>query len=221
MGLFRKRSGDGSRQASAGGGGGAFASATALGAMALSCYSYYETALKADSLRLYVAPVIEYADPYNGPFDVYVLPLTITNAGARSGVALSFDLEVTNPTTGETKRYYSAGFGKWRAASEGTSDAFAPITVAGRESETRQIIFYPRDEETIDRLVEAEGTYQFRLTLNSAPVDRLPAPLDLEAESGQVSVAFAMEIGAIDYRSFDNGGTTSFRHADYAPVVSD
>lgn len=200
---------------------GGFASVSAIVALIFSTYSFYETVWKAEDLRLFVPPVIEFSDPSNGPFDVFVVPVTIANAGARPGVALAFDLEVTNPRTGGVKRYYAAGFGSWRAASEGQWTPFAPISVAGRAQETRQILFYPRAEEEIDRHIETEaGEYGFRLTLRTASIDRLPEPL-FGAAGGPKPLEFDMTIDGLDYRAFNNGGTIGFRRPDYQPVTSD
>lgn len=200
---------------------GGFANISALVALIFSSYSFYETVWKAEDLRLFVPPVIEFSDPANGPFDVFVITLALANTGARAGVALSIDLDVTNPRTGDVKRYYAAGFGSWRAASQGQSEPFAPISVAGRTQETRQILFYPRAEETIDRHVETEaGSYGFRLTLNAASIDRLPASVFGERD-GPVTLEFEMQVDGLDYRRFNEGGTISFRRADYRPVASE
>lgn len=213
MGLFGGREGAG--------GGGMFANLSAAAALLFSGYSFYETVWRAEDLRLFVSPLIQYADPYNGPFDVYGVPVTIANTGARAGVILSFDLEVANPRSGETKRYYSADFGAWKEAYNREAEPFAPITVPGREAITRQILFYPRNGEEVDRLVETDpGTYQFKLTLNAAPVERLPEALGGGAASAE-TIAFEMEIDGVDYRAFNEGGTISLRRPDYAPVVSD
>lgn len=200
-------------------GGGWLANGLALLAIVFSGYSFYETVVKSDALTLYVSPTMDFADPSRGPFDVFVLPVTIANAGARPGVALSFDLEVTDQQ-GAVKRYYAAGFGSWRAAWDGPIDPFTPVSVAGREAETRQILFFPRASEEIDRHIAVEGgSYGFRLTMNRATPERSlfsdgegPAPL---------VVAFDMEIDNLDYRNFQEGGTMTFRRPDYAPVVAE
>lgn len=198
-----------------------FSNLVALLALIFSCWSYYETVWKTDQLRLFVAPLIGYADPSNGPFDVYAVPVTIANTGARAGVALAFELEVEN-AKGEKKRYYSAETGPWKDSYAGNGAPFTPIAVAGRESVTQQILFFPRDGETVDRLVDTDaGVYRFTLTLLSAPVERLPAGLDgAEAQRRRV-LSFEMQIDGLDYRAFNNGGTLSMRRPDYQPVISD
>lgn len=218
-------SADVARQAASRGGGGWLANLMALLAIAISGVSFYEAALRAPDLRLYVPPTIGFADPFNGPFDVFELPVTIANNGARPGVALSFELEVDNPNTGETKRYYASGLGAWKAAFAGDHTPFAPISVAGRAAETRRVIFQPRASETIDRHIEVEpGVYQFRLTLRPAEIDP-PLPfweqIFGDAPAKPIMLSFEMTSDGLDYRAFNDGGLIDLRRADYAPVVSD
>lgn len=202
------------------GGGGWAANLTALTALAFSAFSFYETVWKAEDVRVFVAPQIAFSDPANGPFDVFEIPVTLANSGARDGVALSFALEVVNPRSGERKLYHSAQTGAWRAAWEGGGAAFAPLSVPGGEALTRRILFFPRAEEAIDRLVSEAGVYRFTLTMNVAPVDRLADAIGVAADAA-TSLSFDMLIDDIDYRRFNQGGTIPLRTADYAPVVSD
>lgn len=196
-----------------------FSNVMALTALIFSCWSFYETVWKADKLRLFVAPLIQYSDAYSGVFDAYAVPVTIANTGARAGVALSFELEVENLKSGEKKRYYSARIGSWKKNYNDEAEPFAPITIPGREALTREILFFPREGETVDRLVDtAAGAYRFTLTLNAAPVDRLPV---LSPEGRSRTLSFEMESDGVDYRAFNDGGTVSLRRPDYKPVVSD
>ena len=96
---------------------------------------------------------------------------------------------------------------------------FAPITIPGREATTREILFFPREGETVDRLVDTDpGAYRFTLTMNAAPVDRLPV---VAPEDQRQSLAFEMQSDGVDYRAFNDGGTVSLRRPDYKPVVSE
>lgn len=202
------------------GGGSGVANVMALAALMFSGYSYYETVWKGPDLRLFTPGVIEFADPSNGPFDVFAIPVTITNLGARAGVALSMDLEVFSPETGETKRYYAAEVGSWREAYDGDGDAFAPLSIGGGEAISESILFYPRAEEEIDRHISTEGgVYAFRLTLNAAAADRTEAPFFGDSEDA-VSLEFEMRIDGLDYRAFNEGGTLRFRRPDYAASAS-
>ncbi|MEO1330226.1 MAG: hypothetical protein AAFW46_11230 [Pseudomonadota bacterium] len=227
MAIFKRR-GDAAHEAAdaarmAAGGGGAVAHLTAMLALLVSIYSVYESVWKSDALRLFVAPTIAFADPSNGPFDVFEIPVTLVNDGARTGVALAFELEVAAPETDAVKRYYAAGTGAWREAYEGARTPFAPISVAGRGAVTERILFFPRAGETIERHVAVEGgTYRFRLTMRGAPPRDALAVLGGDPSPPEPTVLeFEMTIDGLDYRAFNAGGTLEFRDADYETTASD
>ncbi|MEM9724564.1 MAG: hypothetical protein AAF909_03755 [Pseudomonadota bacterium] len=203
------------------GGVGRFSNIVALVALMFSGWSFYETVWKADALRMFVAPQIQYADNSRGVFDAYEVPITIANVGARAGVVLSFEMTVENPRTGETKEYYSAEMGTIKQSFSDETTRFAPLSVGGREAATAQILFYPKSGETVDRLVEIEaGEYRFTVTMNAAPVERLPIGEPSE-EAGRHSVSFVMAIDGVDYRAFNNGGSLPMRTLDHRAVVSE
>ncbi len=116
-----------------------------------SVMSLWETTLKQPVISLYVSENIQYTrDPY-GPFEVLVVPVTISNGGARDGAVLSLRLEVKNPATGKMERFTSAFVAD--AAYFGSRDdvaarlkrpkvPFAPISVSGRSAFTGTILFY-------------------------------------------------------------------------------
>jgi hypothetical protein len=91
------------------------AGATIISAIALvfSGYSLWETSLKQADLNVYVTGVVAYerdltADEYilpAGGFEVFAVPITIANGGARDGAVLALQLDVTNPRTGMTGRF--------------------------------------------------------------------------------------------------------------------
>ena len=83
-------------------------------ALIASGYSLWQTSLKRSELTTFVAPVIRYASPYqNSNFEAFCIPLTIANAGARTGTVLALRLTVTDPERNLSKRFYSANFGEW------------------------------------------------------------------------------------------------------------
>jgi len=136
-------------------------------ALALSAYSLWSTSLKAARLRVYVPPLIRYASPYqNSVFEVFEIPLTVINEGAQTGTILSFDLEVTNPQTGASKLFYSAGFGPWSLAKAQGENLvpFAPLSLSGRSSQSETVLFYARSDSKIRQIVEAAARYQFAIT---------------------------------------------------------
>lgn len=164
--------------------------ATVLSAFALvfSGYSFYESALKAPSLQVHVPPVINYARDDGGSVEVLAIPLTIANGGARTGTVLSVELEATDPTTGTTKKYYSAYLGEHPKDATETKPAFAPISVAGRDVYSGTILFYPAGQ-ILPALITKKGSYDLKLTLNMAKAEddwligaltpRAPAPIEV------------------------------------------
>ncbi len=91
--------------------------ATVLSALALafSGLSFYESVLKTAELEVYVPPVIHYARDQGGQIELFAVPITIVNSGARTGTALTMELTVENlrpDAPVKTKRYYSAFIGE-------------------------------------------------------------------------------------------------------------
>jgi hypothetical protein len=144
-------------------------SATAL---ALSLYSLWESSLRPADIHVYVPPVIHYAAPYqNSNFEMIAIPVTVANEGAQTGTLLSMELAVTDPRTNETKRFYSADFGRWtmERTRTGAYQPFAPISLAGHSSRTESVLFYTRGEqERPEQLIREPGTYRFTLRLEEA-----------------------------------------------------
>ena len=117
-------------------------------AVLLSGYSLWQTSLRRAQLQTFVSPLIRYASPYqNSIFEVFEIPLTVLNEGARSGTVLSMELEVNNPQTGASKYFYSAGLGPWSLAKvqgEGLLP-FTPLSLPGHSSQSATILFYARE----------------------------------------------------------------------------
>ena len=193
-----------------------------LVAMLVSAYSLWETSLKRSKLKVFVAPVIRYASPYqNTNFEVFAVPVTITNAGARAGTVMSIALEVTDPGKKISKRFYSANLGQWgiEKARKDEFRPFAPIPLPGRTSHTETILFYARTDEKVMQIVQAAGRFQFTLTLDTALsedfgfLDRLwrkpPEPL-----------RFEMLLPELDHRAFTSGsGTVALHQKDWQSSV--
>ena len=145
-------------------------------ALLFSGYSLWETSLKRSELKVFVAPVIRYASPYqNTNFEVFAVPVTISNAGARTGTIMSMSLEVTDPANNLSKKFYSANFGQWGIEKARTGDfrPFAPIPLPGRSSYSEIILFNARTDEKVMQIVQAAGRFQFTLKLDAALSDGL------------------------------------------------
>jgi hypothetical protein len=177
-------------------------------ALAFSGYGLWETSLKAPDVRVFVAPVIHYASPYNNSnFEMISLPVTLTNEGARTGTVLAMELAVTEGEGKPTKRFYAADLGRWsmertRAMSY---QPFAPMALAGRTSRTENILFYPKGDGEVPQQVVREATdVRFVLTVDLAEVDDWGF-LDRLWKRSEPKVAFTRRLRFYDARAFQNG----------------
>lgn len=179
--------------------------ATIISALALlfSGYSFYEAVMRAPELAVYVPPRIAYTDPDrpDSPFEVFVIPVTLANDGARTGTVLSLDLTVKNIKTGDTKKFYSAQIGTWGSQ---PVNAYAPVSLPGRASKSQSVQFFPIAEEKLPRITDLEGgTFEFEIRLNTAS-KKIGVPfLDLQSQP----IKFEMQMGKMDYRMFTRTGT--------------
>ncbi len=178
-------------------------------ALLFSAYSLWDSSLKAPDLKVFVPPVIHYASPYNNTnFEVFEIPVTITNEGGRTGTVLSVNLEATNVKTGETKRFFSADFGRWTMEKARTNAflPFAPISLAGKATRTETLLFHTKDDkEKPAQLVATEpGLYRFRLMLDEAGGDETSF-LDRLWPQKPGTVAFEMGLRNYDARAFNVG----------------
>jgi hypothetical protein len=124
-------------------------------ALLFSAYSLWETSLKQADLRVYATGAITYerdltADEYlqpTGGFEVFAVPVTIANSGARDAAVLKLQLEVNNPKTGlgaifeatyTAEAAYFAGTGAKRPKAP-----FSALVIPGRAAWTGTVLFYP------------------------------------------------------------------------------
>lgn len=182
--------------------------ATSLVAFVVSGFTLWETSLKVPDLRIFVPPVIQYSSPYqNSNFEMIAIPVTFANEGARTAVALSMELTVTDPRTKESKRFYSADLGSWsmERTRNRAYQPFAPMPIAGRTTRTENVLFYTRGEaEKPAQIIREVGPYQFRITVEDAPVGD-PGILDRLFARRPVAVGFERELRHYDARAFQNG----------------
>ena len=169
-------------------------SAVALG---FSGYSFYETVVKQPEVRIYPPPFIYM---YRQEFrDVFAIPITVSNDGARRGTILSFDLEVTQRETGKTMTFQNQKFGDTPGS---TARLFTPMTVAGRSSATDVVLFYAM---ATGSFVQTTGPVtlplRFALKMNVdtsgdwiAP--KQPAPVVFEMTANHIQSHNNMERGA-------------------------
>jgi hypothetical protein len=143
--------------------------ATILSAVALviSAFSLYESTFKTSDLEVFIPPVIHYARDNDGSVELFSVPITVTNSGARTGTILSMQLDVESLKSHKTKRYYSALLGEHQVDATATNRSFAPLSIAGRETFSDTVRFYP-DGDALPPLVEDAGDFRFTLKLVTA-----------------------------------------------------
>ena len=194
------------RGGSGGGGGAATAVASAL-ALLFSAYSLYDGAIRRPDLHTFVPPVIFYAsaNPRDN-FEVFEVPVTIVNQGARTGTILSMDLEVSNPRNKAVKHFYAGGFGHFPGVNEPFPNfkPFAPVSEPGKASSSDNLLFYSRFEEKVLQVVEEKGLYKFKLTAQLALSDDL-GPLEKLLQNTPAPLEFEMEMPEKDFRAFERG----------------
>lgn len=183
-------------------------------ALLVSGYGLYESSLKAPEVAIYVAPRMDYTDPDRpeSPLEVFVVPLTLTNHGARSSTVHAINLEVTNPRTKQIKRFYAARLGAW---GETPLRPFTPVSLQGKASYAHALQFVPRADEKIGRILDQEaGSYDLKLWLDmsAAGISRVAG--------NEVALSFSMQIGALDYRNFSGRGTMEMWAPDYRSAAN-
>jgi hypothetical protein len=203
--------------------GGRVAAVISAIALVLSLYSLWETSLKRADLHVFVPPVVHYAAPnQNSNFEVIAIPVTIANEGAQTGTVLTMELAVTDPRTNQTKRFYSADFGRWtmERTRSGAYQPFAPIALLGHSSRTESVLFYTRgEEEKPDQLIREPGPYRFILRLEEAADDG-PGPFDWLWRRQPTRLTFERELRFYDARAF-NTGTLPMYARDWTSAKSE
>lgn len=181
-------------------------------ALMVSGYSLYESTLKGPELSVFVAPRIDYTDPDRPEAvrEVFIMPVSVANDGARAATVMSVNLEVINPRTKQSKMFYAARLGSW---GEAPLKPFAPAVLAGRATYSQALQFEPRVGEAVARILDLEpGGYTFKLTLELAGAG--------VGGAGGQSLQFEMQAGQMDYRMFNGNGTMMMWTPSYRPPTS-
>ncbi len=183
-------------------------------ALAVSAYGLYESSLASPQLAIYVAPRADYTDPDRpeSPLEVFILPVTLANHGARTSAVHAINLEVSNPRTKQVKRFYAGRLGAW---GETPVQPFTPVSLSGKGAYSAALQFFPRNGETVPRILDLEaGSYDLRLTLDTSSAG------SALGTTSDVAVAFRMQIGQLDYRNFNGKGTMEMWAPDYRSAAS-
>ncbi len=198
--------------------GGKLATLISMFAFVFSGFSLYESTLKQPKLESFVPPVIHYGRDGGGSVELFAIPITVTNDGARAATVLSMELDVTD-SAGTTKKYYSAYLGEHPRDSNAMNRAFAPITIAGRDVFSETVRFYPMGNP-LPLLVTDSGSYKFKLTLKAAkPSD--PDLLDQYLREEPGSIAFELTLPWISEQQLNfRRATIAMHEKNWQPTMA-
>jgi len=174
-------------------------------AVLASCVSVYVSTLQAAQLEVHLPPTFIYH--MDGEGENFTIPVSVANGGARGGTVISMELEVHNPKTNATQRFYSAYMGEHpRLQATQNVRQFSPMTVLGQTVHSETVRFYPitnppdARNDPSKRIVQGEGDYNFRLKLTTAAPSE-PSLLDwLQGRAQPAPIAVQMTLPAVDYR---------------------
>jgi hypothetical protein len=148
--------------------GGRFATVLSAIALVFSGFSYYDTNMKTAELTVYVPPMIHYGR--DGEADVFNIPITISNEGARTGTVLTMELDVENLNPKAEKRsarFHSAFIGEYPRGDAPAGRSFAPLSIPGHGTFTETVRFYPM-AIGLPYVVDDKGDYRLTLRLLTA-----------------------------------------------------
>ena len=195
--------------------GGLLATVVSAIALVMSGLSYYETSLKTAELQVYVPPMIHYARDGR---DVFNIPITIANDGARTGTVLTMELDVENlgpnPEGLKKRKFHAAFIGEYPSGKDNTNASigrsFAPLAIAGHSTFTETVRFYPTDDNDAV-LITDKGDYRFTLTLLTAKSGR-PDIVEAAFRTDPKPVTFDLNLPylAIQHLAFRNGTQAMF-----------
>jgi hypothetical protein len=180
---------------------------TAISAIALigSVVSMWETTIKQAEVRVHVSDNIYFTrDPY-GSYEVLIIPVTLSNRGARDGTVLTLALDVKNLKSNQSKRFkstFTADASWFSGRDDLTANLrrpkvpFAPVSVAGHGAFTATLLFYPVDDpekRVVDSNSKIEMTMTAGLLSANGWLDRLlsappPPPVAMEADVAEYNV---------------------------------
>jgi hypothetical protein len=179
--------------------------ATVLSAIAViaSCVSVYISALQGPRLAVYLPPAFQYA--MDGEGENFTIPITIANSGARSSTVLSMELEVINPKTNTTQRFYSSYMGEHPSTQSAPSvRQFAPMAILGHSVVSQTVRFYPGPAahrgEDAPRIVSGAGDYTLRLKINTAAPAEASLLDRLQGQAQPAPITVEMTLPVLDYR---------------------
>jgi hypothetical protein len=197
--------------------GGTLATVVSAVALGFSGLSYYDSTLASAALTVYVPPMVHYA---RDGADVFNVPITISNDGARAGTVLSMTLNVENLDPAAERKsilFRSVFLGDYPRDDKTPLRSFAPMSVPGHGSITETVRFYNMGE-MLPMLVTDKGDFRFTLTVNLA---KTAGVLDGLVHTDPKPLTFDLNLPyfAVQRLSFQNG-TIGMYNKDWTPAVS-
>lgn len=197
-------------------------------ALLFSAVSLYETVLRQPEIDIHVAPVIHFT--HDEGREALLVPVTISNRGARDGTINAITIAATTKARTEPKQFYSAyvvssGYflrsrleksatGGLQIVKDRPKVPFAPVTISGRNSYTGTILFFPKGKE-FPRLITESGDYQLTMTPSTPHASLGHAWLDQFWTPRTSTVSFAVKLGQFSIRTVERGDTVELKDASW------
>ncbi|MEM1306946.1 MAG: hypothetical protein AAGG99_05420 [Pseudomonadota bacterium] len=177
---------------SSGGGAGLLTGLASALALLFSGISLYHSVLKQPDIRVYVPNTVHYTRDSAVDGEVFILPVTVANHGARDGTVLQLQLTARSGDGATTKTFEAtyavgedffvkpAGLNASRTGFERVDrprTPFAPISVAGRSHFTGTLLFYRTSGEEYPRIIDEAGQHTLTLSVKTT-VDTSLGPID-------------------------------------------
>lgn len=212
--------------------GGMTTAAASAVALVFSAISLYHSVLKQPELDVHLSQVVHYTRDANGNFEVFAVPLTIANHGARDGTVTGLELKVSRigaEGSEEPKAFYSAysvdgsffvppGRFDFQAKRfervDRPKEPFAPIAVPGRGSFSGTLLFYTKGS-AFPKVVSEAGEYELELTLNSR-LDQSLGVLDEMLTKPQQPARLQVKLGHFSESELLKGGTHRMTNTEWA-----
>lgn len=203
-------------------------------ALVFSAVSLYHSVLKQPELQFYVSPVVHYTRDPGENYEVFAIPLTIANHGARDGAVLDMELAVTARNGGETKRFYSAyrvdgdffvppgGYDRQAKRFERVDrpkEPFAPISIAGRSNYSATLLFYTKGK-AFPKIVSEAGEYDLTLSLDTR-LDKSLGILDDLTRIEPQPVQLRVRLPYFSDSEVRRGGTLRMLNVAWSPPEPD
>jgi hypothetical protein len=198
---------------------GRFATILSAVALSFSAFSYYDSSLKAPDLSIFVPPMIHYARDGG---DVFNIPITITNEGARTGTVLAMELVVENLRPGaerKTATFHSAFLGDYPRDDREPLKSFAPISVAHGAAYSETVRFY-NSGDVLPFVVDDKGDYRFTLKVLTAK-PAVPDFIDAWLRSDPKPLVFELNLPYLAVQQLEaRNATLSMFNKLWKPTVS-